>query len=161
MPVFIDIPRREMPPEAEPCLVIERAGGQFVVNGYSPSKSFGTFWAPPSFPSLDAAIAASADFAERNVVATVYMKGVRPLRPARKAGSMKAFVAELLLPTDSRGEKTEQWVVLEDSEERAIEALLQSAPQGAEILMPIAVLNEEVIGDEALEPGVPRAFDIR
>jgi len=72
-----DIGRSDKPPEDADCVVIEKAGGRFVVNGFSPQKRSGTFFAPPSFETLDAAIAAAVAWATANNVAIVYVKGLR------------------------------------------------------------------------------------
>ncbi len=72
-----DIARSDKPPEDAECVVIEKAGGRFVANGFSPGRRSGTFFSPPSFEGLDAAISASVDWAAQHDVAVVYVKGIR------------------------------------------------------------------------------------
>jgi hypothetical protein len=71
-----EIEKREIPPE-DICIVIEKAGGRFVANGFNPGKRSGSFYAPPAFKTLKAAISASVEWATRNNVPIVYLKGVR------------------------------------------------------------------------------------
>jgi hypothetical protein len=156
-----NIAKGASPPEDQPRIVIEHAGGRFVANGFSPGKAPGAFWAPPAFESLEDAIEASIAWADQNNVATVYVKGTRANR-TREAASMKVFAAEVLLSDDSpggRGEHIEHWVVWEDSEERAIEALMQIVPNGAEILMPISILDASEVEGKGLEPGAPKKIN--
>jgi hypothetical protein len=72
-----DIGRSDKPPADADCVVIEKAGGRFVANGFSPQKRSGTFFSPPSFNALDAAISASVDWAAQHGVPVVYVKGIR------------------------------------------------------------------------------------
>lgn len=72
-----DIGRSDKPPEHAECVVIEKAGGRFVANGFSPRKRSGTFFSPPSFAALEEAISASVDWAAQHDVPVVYVKGIR------------------------------------------------------------------------------------
>ena len=76
MVVVRDILRHERPAE-NMWVVIEFGGGRFVANGFRPDEGHGIFWTPPAFDTLDEAIAASIDWASKNGVPTVYVKGVR------------------------------------------------------------------------------------
>lgn len=72
-----DIGGSDKPPADANCVVIEKAGDRYVANGFSPRKRSGTFFSPPSFKALEAAISASVDWAGQHDVPIVYVKGIR------------------------------------------------------------------------------------
>jgi hypothetical protein len=76
MVVVRDIHRSEMPAEAAR-VIIEFGGGRFVANGFKPGRQSGTSWTPPAFDTLDDAIEASVEWASKNGVPAVYIKGIR------------------------------------------------------------------------------------
>jgi hypothetical protein len=72
-----DIGINETAPDAD-CVVIERAGGgRFRANGSVAGKANASFWTPPNFDSIEAAIQASITWATANDVPVVYVKGIR------------------------------------------------------------------------------------
>jgi hypothetical protein len=75
---------------------------------------------------------------------------------------MKAFIAEVL-PPERTGLRppVQHWVVLEETEELAMDALTHVVPRGSEVLMTGDKLDEEEAKREGLEPGVPRALTSR
>jgi hypothetical protein len=69
-----NISLNETPPEGTDCVVIENAGNKFVANGSVAGERVVTFFKPPPFESLGAAIEAASAWAEENDVPVVYVK---------------------------------------------------------------------------------------
>lgn len=71
-----NIRKGEEPPKNADWVLIERAGARFVANGSAAGKRDVTFFRPPSFDTVEAAIAASCAWAEDNDVSVVYVRDV-------------------------------------------------------------------------------------
>ncbi len=72
-----DIPNGELPPENIDCVLIEKSGSKFTAKGSvgAPAPRSATFYTPPAFPTLEAAIEASMAWAEEmNDVPVIYIK---------------------------------------------------------------------------------------
>ena len=90
-----DITSGSIPPEDADCVIIEKAAGRFVVNGSSLGRRHGSFWTPPAFATLDAALEASVDWAGKNDVEVIYLRDVRQAaRPVDIASRAKARLGQ-------------------------------------------------------------------
>jgi hypothetical protein len=72
-----DIGENERPPECADWVLIEQTpSGRFMANGSASGKMDATFFRPPSFDTVDAAIAASRAWAEANDVPVIYVRDI-------------------------------------------------------------------------------------
>jgi hypothetical protein len=71
-----EIPNDELPPEDVDCVLIEKSGSKFVAKGSVGAPRSPTFYTPPAFPALEAAIEASMSWADLNDVPVIYIKGL-------------------------------------------------------------------------------------
>jgi hypothetical protein len=84
-----DIPSNELPPEDVDCVLIEKSGSKFMAKGSIGAPRDPTFYNPPAFPTLEAAIEASMAWATMNDVPFIYITGRNAHRSAqaRPSGS--------------------------------------------------------------------------
>lgn len=71
-----NIAAHETPPSNVDHVFIERTGNKYTANGSVAHAKSGTFWTPPPFDTVDAAISASVGWAEQNDVTVVYVRAV-------------------------------------------------------------------------------------
>jgi hypothetical protein len=71
-----NISQNEKLPEGEDFVMIEKAGNMFVVNGSVAGQRAATFFTPPPFETLVAAIGAAQTWAEANNVDVVYVRDI-------------------------------------------------------------------------------------
>ena len=72
-----DIGKNEQPPEGADWVLIEQTpSGGFMANGSASGKMDATFFRPPHFDTVDAAIAAARSWADANDVPVIYVRGI-------------------------------------------------------------------------------------
>jgi hypothetical protein len=82
-----DIPNDELPPEDVDCVLIEKSGSKFIAKGSVGAPNDPTFYNPPAFPTLEAAIEASMAWAAMNDVPSIYITGRNVHHSAQAAPS--------------------------------------------------------------------------
>jgi nicotinamidase-related amidase len=70
------ISKGEGPPKDVDCVLIEKAGNRFVANGSVAGKRDATFFTPPPFPTVEAAVDAAKAWAEAHGVPIVYVRDI-------------------------------------------------------------------------------------
>jgi hypothetical protein len=82
-----DIPNDELPPDDVDCVLIEKSGSKFIAKGSVGAPRDPTFYNPPAFPTLEAAIEASMAWAAMNDVPFIYITGCNVHHSAQASGS--------------------------------------------------------------------------
>ncbi|CAO4134733.1 hypothetical protein [Methylorubrum extorquens] len=71
---------RDIAPDESPSsdqdhvLIVPGAGGKFVANGSASGRMDATFWTPPPFDTLEAAIASAQAWASQNDVPHIFLR---------------------------------------------------------------------------------------